>query len=150
ELRQLEHFATKAQARRRIPAWIEEYNYDRRHSSLGMCSPVAFEHQLARITSTTSPKDGRPPRAVSAPPAPEDDVVLTGVKAHPSGRPPAGLDPGCGRRPQAASGKPRGGLQEPQIHVSTVSRDCRSTSQRRRARQMRAALCFLPSVLLRS
>ncbi len=47
ELRSLEHFATKAQARRRVPAWIEEYNHDRRHSSLAMRSPVTFEHQLA-------------------------------------------------------------------------------------------------------
>jgi len=47
ELRQLEHFATKAQARVRMAAWIEEYNHDRRHSSLGMLSPVAYELQLA-------------------------------------------------------------------------------------------------------
>ena len=46
ELRQLEHFATKAQARRRVAAWIEEYNHDRRHSSLGMLSPVQFELAL--------------------------------------------------------------------------------------------------------
>jgi putative transposase len=46
ELRQLEHFTTKAQARRRLPTWIEEYNHDRRHSSLGMRSPVAYEHAL--------------------------------------------------------------------------------------------------------
>jgi putative transposase len=43
ELRQLEHFATKAQARRRVAVWIEEYNHERRHSSLGMRSPIAFE-----------------------------------------------------------------------------------------------------------
>jgi putative transposase len=47
ELRALEHFTTKAQARRRVPAWIEEYNHDRRHSALGMRSPLAYEHQLA-------------------------------------------------------------------------------------------------------
>lgn len=45
ELRDLEHFTTRAQARRRVPAWIEEYNHDRRHSALGMRSPVA--HELA-------------------------------------------------------------------------------------------------------
>jgi transposase InsO family protein len=50
ELRQLEHFTTKAQARAGVAAWIEEYNHDRRHSSLGMRSPVAFEHQLAART----------------------------------------------------------------------------------------------------
>ncbi len=48
ELRQLEHFATKAQARTRVAAWIEEYNHDRRHSSLGMLSPVAYELRLAQ------------------------------------------------------------------------------------------------------
>jgi transposase InsO family protein len=46
ELRQLEHFTTKAQARRRVAAWIEEYNHDRRHSSLAMRSPVAYELAL--------------------------------------------------------------------------------------------------------
>ena len=46
ELRQLEHFQTKGQARRRVAVWIEEYNHDRRHSSLGMLSPVAYELQL--------------------------------------------------------------------------------------------------------
>ncbi|WP_256843099.1 IS3 family transposase [Ornithinimicrobium cryptoxanthini] len=43
ELRALEHFATKAAARVRVPAWIEEYNHDRRHSALGMISPIAYE-----------------------------------------------------------------------------------------------------------
>jgi putative transposase len=43
ELRRLEHFTTKAQAYRRVPAWIEEYCHTRRHSSLGMRSPVEFE-----------------------------------------------------------------------------------------------------------
>jgi putative transposase len=46
ELRQLEHFTTKNQARRRLAIWIEEYNQDRRHSSLGMRSPIAYEHAL--------------------------------------------------------------------------------------------------------
>ncbi len=46
ELRQLEHFATKAAARVRVAAWIEEYNHDRRHSSLAMQSPLAYELQL--------------------------------------------------------------------------------------------------------
>jgi putative transposase len=46
ELRQLEHFTTKAQARHRVAGWVEEYNHDRRHSSLGMRSPIAFELAL--------------------------------------------------------------------------------------------------------
>lgn len=48
ELRSLEHFATRAQARVRVATWIEEYNHDRRHSALGMRSPVQFELDLAR------------------------------------------------------------------------------------------------------
>ncbi|MEE6288894.1 IS3 family transposase [Georgenia sp. MJ173] len=50
ELRALEHFATKAQARVRVAVWIEEYNHDRRHSALGMISPVAYELALAATT----------------------------------------------------------------------------------------------------
>ena len=47
ELRRLEHFATKAAARARVAAWIEEYNTTRRHSALGMRSPIAYEQALA-------------------------------------------------------------------------------------------------------
>ena len=46
ELRAPEHFTTKAQARARIPAWIDDYNHHRRHSSLGMMSPVNYEKAL--------------------------------------------------------------------------------------------------------
>jgi transposase InsO family protein len=47
ELRRVERFATKAQARAKVAAWIEDYNTTRRHSSLGMLSPVAYERALA-------------------------------------------------------------------------------------------------------
>jgi putative transposase len=40
ELRALEHFATRAQARARVAAWIDDYNRHRRHSALQMMSPV--------------------------------------------------------------------------------------------------------------
>jgi putative transposase len=43
ELRRIEHFATRAEARARVAAWIEEYNTARRHSSCGMMPPVAWE-----------------------------------------------------------------------------------------------------------
>ena len=46
ELRMLEHFHTKAAARARVAAWIEEYNHDRRHSALGMRSPISYELTL--------------------------------------------------------------------------------------------------------
>jgi transposase InsO family protein len=47
ELRRLEHFATKAAARAGVAAWIEDYNHERRHSALGMMSPVDYERSLA-------------------------------------------------------------------------------------------------------
>jgi transposase InsO family protein len=55
ELRDLERFTTKAQARARVAAWIEEYNHDRRHSSLGMLSPVTYELRLADHGSEQEP-----------------------------------------------------------------------------------------------
>jgi integrase len=45
--RSLAEAAGKAAARARIAAWIEEYNHSRRHSSLGMRSPVDYELALA-------------------------------------------------------------------------------------------------------
>jgi transposase InsO family protein len=47
ELRRVEHFATRAQARARVAAWIEDYNHNRRHSACQMMSPVAYEQMLA-------------------------------------------------------------------------------------------------------
>ena len=47
ELRRLQHFPTKAVARAKVAAWIEDYNHVRRHSALGMRSPVAYEQALA-------------------------------------------------------------------------------------------------------
>ena len=45
ELRRLERFPTRARARQRVAAWIDEYNRDRRHSALDMHSPL--DHELA-------------------------------------------------------------------------------------------------------
>jgi putative transposase len=47
ELRSVEQFATRAQARARVPAWIHEYNHIRRHSTCQMMSPVDYERALA-------------------------------------------------------------------------------------------------------
>jgi transposase InsO family protein len=46
ELRALEYFPTKAAARARVPAWIEDYNRNRRHSACHMMSPVDYEQAL--------------------------------------------------------------------------------------------------------
>jgi transposase InsO family protein len=47
ELRSAEHFATRAQARARVAAWLEDHNNVRRHSALGMKRPVDCERSLA-------------------------------------------------------------------------------------------------------
>ena len=43
ELRRLEHYPTKAAARAGVAAFIDEYNRTRRHSALGMRSPIEYE-----------------------------------------------------------------------------------------------------------
>jgi len=47
ELRSVEHFTTKAQARAKVAAWIEDYNTHRRHSACQMMPPVTYEKTLA-------------------------------------------------------------------------------------------------------
>ena len=47
ELRRKEHFATRAAARTRVAAWIEDYNTTRRHSSCHKMPPAAYEQLLA-------------------------------------------------------------------------------------------------------
>jgi putative transposase len=51
-LRALEHFATRAAARARVSSWIQDYNQDRRHSALGMMSPLTYEQALKAGTAT--------------------------------------------------------------------------------------------------
>jgi putative transposase len=48
ELLAASHFSTRAQARRAVADWIDEYNRIRRHSTNHMLAPVAFE--LAQAT----------------------------------------------------------------------------------------------------
>jgi putative transposase len=43
ELRSQQRFATNAEARAKIAAWIDEYKRDRKHSSIGMRSPMNYE-----------------------------------------------------------------------------------------------------------
>jgi putative transposase len=46
ELRAVEHFTTRAAARARVSAWIEDYNTRRRHSALAMMTPIRYEQAL--------------------------------------------------------------------------------------------------------
>jgi transposase InsO family protein len=46
ELRAVERFSTRAAARARVSAWIEDYNTGRRHSALGMMTPAGYEQAL--------------------------------------------------------------------------------------------------------
>jgi putative transposase len=48
ELRSRERFATKAEARRAVSEWLEEYNTVRFHSTNGMLSPVEYENGRRR------------------------------------------------------------------------------------------------------
>jgi putative transposase len=48
ELRSRIRFATKAEARRAVMEWLEEYNTVRFHSTNGMLSPVDYEHGRRR------------------------------------------------------------------------------------------------------
>jgi putative transposase len=47
ELRAVEHFTTRAAARARVAAWIEDYTACRRHSACQMLPPVSYEKTLA-------------------------------------------------------------------------------------------------------
>jgi transposase InsO family protein len=58
ELRSLEHFTSKAEARAAVAAWIDDYNRDRRHSALGMRSPIVYE-----LTQRTAAEGGHPQEA---------------------------------------------------------------------------------------
>ena len=48
ELLREHHFTTRAHARRAVAAYIEEYNTERRHTTIGMIAPVAYEQSQAR------------------------------------------------------------------------------------------------------
>jgi putative transposase len=51
ELRSLEDFTTRAAARARVSAWIQDYNTKRRHSALDMMSPAGYERALQAGTA---------------------------------------------------------------------------------------------------
>ena len=117
----LEHFATKAQARGRVAAWIEEYNHDRRHSALGMRSPIAYELALrSRATSRSRRHERTGSRAPSMTPS------SPASRPSPSGglRPALTPAPGDGPKQRAGAGRNTRSTNQ----VSTVSGDCRGST----------------------
>ena len=60
ELLSRRHLATREQARREVAAFIDEYNTDRRHSTIGMLSPIDYEQACAppRATGQDAKKRG--------------------------------------------------------------------------------------------
>ena len=54
ELRSLQHFATRAQARAAVAAWIEDYNARRRALGLPETPPAAYEQLLAEREKETA------------------------------------------------------------------------------------------------
>jgi putative transposase len=67
ELRSRQRFTTRAQARRAVVGWLQEYNTDRLHSTNGMICPVDYENGRRRPGAKTYAqlRRGRrqPPRA---------------------------------------------------------------------------------------
>ena len=58
ELRSLRKFATRAEARAAIAAWIEDYNHERRHSALGALLPLTA--QPLSLTPNDAKDSSRP------------------------------------------------------------------------------------------
>lgn len=50
ELRPMERYTTKVEARAGVAAFIDDYNRDRRHSAIGMIPPIAYEQALRTHT----------------------------------------------------------------------------------------------------
>ena len=63
ELRRVEHFATRDQARTAVAAWIEDYNTRRRHTACQKMPPAAYEQLLAARSFLLGPDGpaGAPP-----------------------------------------------------------------------------------------
>lgn len=58
ELRMLQHFRTKAQARAAVVDFIEDYNANRKHSALNMTPPLRYEQQLRDQQRPDEPAPG--------------------------------------------------------------------------------------------
>ena len=121
ELRSVEAFATRAQARARVAAWIEEYNTRRRHSACQMMellpplvyAGLAHREHLMRCRCLAVRDPG------------ELDVLVHGQVDHLAGCP--------GRSRQPAQGRPFIAAPEPVSSTTLVPRlsACRATERSR-------------------
>jgi transposase InsO family protein len=84
------HFATREQARHSVAGWIDEYNTTRRHSTLGMLSPIDYE-QAHRKHLTENPGHRLGGESVAQATGPP--LGLKGRSAIAARRPAAAPDP---------------------------------------------------------
>jgi hypothetical protein len=127
ELRALERFATKAQARSRVAAWIDGLQPRPQALRLRHAQPGRLRARPARSASNTTGRlrhDQRLHRSRRQ----QHGAVLAGVTATPCGWPAASLDTASGRHHTAPVG-PGSKDQQSKIRlteVSTVWGDCRA------------------------
>ncbi|MGC9669696.1 integrase core domain-containing protein [Planosporangium sp. 12N6] len=62
-MRARESFATQAATRAQVAAWIDSYNRERRHSTLGMQSPITYALVHARRAAPPPARRAAPPPA---------------------------------------------------------------------------------------
>jgi hypothetical protein len=147
ELRSLEHFATRAQARARIARWVDEYNTVRRHSSNrddpargvrgsraragGMSADRVTDNSGGGCAAADHP--GRPAHGTGPPLRPQGCCAsLTRRPCGPALTPETTAAPRAGSTgrpglPPAARGAPakaRSPHKNTKLEVSTVSGDC--------------------------
>ena len=109
ELIDRRRWATRGEVEIALMSYIEGwYNPRRLQEALGWRSPLEYEAAHHAGHDLSVPATGQP--------AP----VLAGVKAKPSGRPPAGLDPGYGQAPNGNGGATGGPQPKPADPVGTT------------------------------
>jgi putative transposase len=91
ELRRRHRFTTRAQARRAIVAWLQEYNTDRLHSTNGMISPIDYENGTRRPGAKTYTQLRRHRRRAPAVPVATQRTNTPPEAATPPATPPETL-----------------------------------------------------------
>jgi hypothetical protein len=114
ELRSQRKFATRAQARSAIAAWIEDYSHVRRHSAIGMRSPVDCERSLAG-KDAAYPRRG-PGKGGGCAGAPSAGSAVPSAPPAPAPRPGPAADPERRIRPLPSDQPPVPGQQGSRAH----------------------------------